>query len=175
MLGAKVDKKEFNIHLKKLKTSGESIEELYKYYYKRIVLHIGCKFSEDIAEDVAQEFFNNLVNAKNEYEYVEFPTAWVYKCSENIAKRKLQKENIYAELTEEIACEEVADEDMKYGDELYGDLTLAIKSLDKLTQEIIKMVYVQGYSKVEVAEILNIKESTIRQKHRRGIKKIKKF
>ena len=56
---------------------------------------------------------------------------------------------------------------------MYGELDVYISQLDELTQKIIKMLYIDNYSALEISEILNVKYGTVRQKHARAIKKIK--
>lgn len=59
--------------------------------------------------------------------------------------------------------------------ERYGDLYEELQKLDDESRSIIEKVYWEGYSQKEVADILGIKYSTVRQKHSRAVKRLKKY
>lgn len=160
---------EFNYHLKKANNSYTSLKVIYNYYYGRIILFITQKYNggDYIAKDVAQEFFLYILNLKK-IPYINNPTAWVYKCCDHIASKILKTERTYDEIDENFIAS-----DLYIEDTLYGDLDVYVKQLDEITQKIIKMIYVDGYKAREVSKFLDIKYGTIRQKHARGIKKIK--
>lgn len=165
---SKMDKWIFNKYLHDLENFS-SYEALYKYYFKRIVFHLSRTYGLQIAEDAAQSFFSDLKFIAAKQSYVEFPTSWVYKCCENIAKRLISKENKYAEIGADVSCSSSYDER-----ELYGDLYDEIKSLDDISRNIIMMYYWEGYGLYEVSKLLGINYNTVRQKHRRALKKIQK-
>lgn len=160
---------EFNFLLKTLHSNSHSIEVLYNYYYSRIILHIKKKYGRVLAEDVAQEFFNGLLDEKT-FPKVAHSTAWVYSRCENIAKRKVGNESKYL-YTGEIA--ETAEEDTLYKEEMYGDLYYAIKQLSDVEQVIVEMYYWEGYKLKEIAKALDMQYATVKQKHKRIIKKLK--
>ena len=159
----------FNYLLKKLNTNNDSLEELFNFYYSRIIIYISDKYEDGdkIAQDVSQEFFKYLV--KTGYtQYIKYPTQWVYKCCDHIALKLLKTERKYCRINNNYSTREVT-----IDDDLYGDLDIYIRQLDETTQQIIKMIYGFGYSAKEISNILGIKYGTIRQKHSRAIKKIK--
>lgn len=165
-----MDAFEFNHHLKHLKTNVHSVEKLYDFYYSRIIQYLSKKYGCELAKDVAQEFFINLFNISEKQGYVSYPTSWVYTCCDNIAKRKVCYES---------RCVPTADmrvkDDFLSEEQLYGDLYAVIKLLDDDSQRIIKLFYWEGYSLKEISQILDIKPATIRKKHIRAIKKMKKL
>ena len=98
---------EFNYHLKKINTKNDSLETIYNFYYGRIIMFIRRKYEGgiNIEQDVAQEFFNYLLNLNN-LPYVKNPTAWVYTCCDHIALRLLKVERRYCDINENyIACD----------------------------------------------------------------------
>lgn len=166
-----MDSKEFNKLLKKISKSDRAFEKLYNFYFSRVVRYLSIKYNQMLAEDAVQEFFMKLNELAQRFEYIEQPTAWVYRCCENIAKNKLRQDKKYAYI-------EVLDErifEQCYEVELYGELYDAIKKLDLSSQVVIKMHYSEGYSYLEMADILNENYNTIRQKHSRALKKLKNF
>lgn len=163
--------KDFNGLLKKMRKDGNAFENVYNYYFSRVVRYLSLKFNKFLAEDSVQEFFVKLKDIAEQGEYIEFPTAWIYKCCENIAKNKIKQEYkyTYVEELDELAFEQI------YEEELYGELYHAIKSLDFSAQRIIRMHYWEGYSYIEIAHETNENYNTIRQKHRRALKTLKKL
>lgn len=161
---------EFNFLLKTLHTSVHSIEILYDYYFPKIVIHIGKKYGKPLAEDVAQDFFNWLLDSDN-LPKVTNPTSWVFLNCESIAKRKLQKDSRL--LYKEIVAEGSEENASLFKEEMFGDLYSAIKELNIDEQRIIEMYYWEGYQLKEIAEILGIQYSTVKQKHKRLLKKLK--
>lgn len=162
---------EFNTLLKNIHNA-KFLEKLYNYYFSRIVLYISQKYnnSELIAQDVAQEFFLYLIKLEKK-PFIKNPTAWVYTCCDHIVIKKLKKETLTTPLFEEA----LITESLTIEEDLYGIFYDTIKQFDIVTQQIIKLVYIYGYSKEETAKELQLKSSTIRQKHRRAIKKLKSF
>lgn len=162
--------KEFNRLLKTIKKDERSIEILYNYFYPRIVVRLSPRYGKEIAENAAQEFFIRLVQIAENQEYIEYPVGWVFKCAENIAKQRIQKEEPFFYLDEKLAFSYLKD-----SDEVYGDLYEAINKLDSDSQKILKMFYWEGYNQNEIAATLSLSAANVRQKHSRAIKKLKKF
>lgn len=81
-----VDVFKFNLILKQCERDNKAFETLFDFYYPRIKLHIHKKFPDACADDVAQEFFLQLMKSHG-FKYVQNPTAWVFACCDNIAKR----------------------------------------------------------------------------------------
>lgn len=159
----------FNSLLKKCKYDSNALQALYSYYYSRIINYIQNKFGVYIAEETAQQFFLQLLTNENEYSYVKYPTSWVYKCCENIAKRLIVNENRELPIQETIP-----DKEMISNEELFGDLYEMIAQQDELSQKILSLHFIDGYNLKEIANILNISYSNIRQKYSRTIRKMKK-
>jgi len=162
---------EFNTLLQNIKNV-KCLEKLYNYYFGRIVIHVSQKYKngEKFAQDVAQEVFFYLINLEKK-PFIKNPNAWVYSCCDHIAIKKIKKDEGMVALTEET----VIAQPIILEEELYGSFYDVISQFDETTQQIIKLVYVYGYSKEETAKELHIKSSTVRQKHSRAIKKLKKM
>ena len=158
--------KEFNRLLKLLGKNKKSMDSLFAYYFKRIVFHLQAIYGLTVAEDAAQTFFKSLLVKVSTLPYIKYPTSWVYTCSENIAKRIIEKDSrtivpIIDENNNTVSKEE-----------LYGDLYREIKKLDTLDQDIIFKHYWEGYSFEEIALMYNCKSGTIRQRFHRASKKL---
>lgn len=165
-----MDTKRFNDYIQKIPTDIKALIPIYDEYYYRIVVHISYKFNKQIAEDVAQDFFTDLMQIKTNHDYIKYPTSWVYKCCDYIALKHFRCESSYVELNEKCLAS-----NMFEATELSNDLKEAILRLEELSQKILFHYYWEGYSQEEIAEMLNLKSATVRQKHHRAIKKLKKF
>lgn len=159
----------FNLLLNKIHHDADALKALYSYYYSRIVLHLQNQFNKYIAEEAAQQFFLQLTKNNKNYPYVKYPTSWVYACCENIAKRLTFKDDRDLPLVETLPDRNIIAEE-----EVFGDLYDLISQQDILSQQILKLHFVDGYSLKEISEILNINYSNIRQKHSKTIRKMKK-
>lgn len=160
---------EFNRLLKRIKNDGTAIEKLYRAYYSAIINKLSFTYGREIAEESAQEFFLKLFEIADTQQRVNSPTSWVYTCCENIAKRKIYNESRFGRL------EESAERSAPSEQELYGDLYGELQKLDEESRFIIEKVYWEGYSQKEVAEMTGLKHSTVRQKHARAVKRLKKY
>jgi len=165
-----LDEREFNRLLKLSDQSKSALEKLYSFYFTKIVYYLGRTYGKTLAEDVAQEFFLTLKDVADKQEYISSPTTWVYRCCENIAKRKISYESRYMSLTNEIV-----DNDKFSKELIYGDLYDEINKLNKLDQDIIELFYWEGFNLREIAEKLQVKPALVRKRHVRIIKKLKKI
>lgn len=161
-----MDTKEFNRLLKRLTKDDKAMIPLFDFYFKRIVYHLHAKYGRVVAEDAAQTFFQSLLDLADKQSYIEYPTSWVYVCSENIAKRIIETDS-------RIQVPQTPIETALSREELYGDLYNEIKKLDKLDQEIIFKYFWEGYSFEEIAMKLHCKSNTVRQRFRRASIKLK--
>lgn len=161
--------KEFNKLVKNLSIA-KCFDKLYFFYYPKIVAHIYFKFhNKSLAEDIAQDFFLKLLDKGVDCP-IEYPTAWVYTVCDNLAKDVIKKDKKYALSLENLKLSEPDD---AFENALFGEYRNSLKTLDTQTHDIIIKHYYEGYSLKEIAEILGLNYSTVRQKCSRGLKKLK--
>lgn len=156
----------FNILLRKARCDSSALEELFNYYYKRIVAHLTPKYGFETARDAAQEYFEKLLSYEQKT-WIVAPTAWVFECAENEAKKIISKDR----------KAQTADMPEKYevSAEVVGDIAVSLSQLDEDSQKIIKLIYWDGYNANEVGVLLGLNSATVRQKHRRALIKLKNF
>ena len=65
-------------------------------------------------------------------------------------------------------------EDLIINREKTGELLKGLDSLTKREQDILRLIYWNGMSYLEVASVLNISESRVGQVHNKSLKKLKK-
>lgn len=162
-----MNKSKFNEILNNYKTSRRAFDELYAYYFHRIVFHVAWRFGKNIAEDVAQEFFIKLMRIELD-EPIEHPATWVYTVADNIAKSYVKKFKQYDELK--------GDEFYEIDDGSDGEmLKKAVSKLDDIDSKIVYMYYWEGYSLKEIAPILGYPYETVKKRHLRAMKKLNKI
>ncbi len=161
--------REFNKLIKNITVDRQALVKIYDFYYRRITYFLSRTYNKAFSEDCAQEFFLNLLKKPVDC-YIENPTAWVYRCSLNIANEKIEKENKYAEL--KVLDEKV---DFEPSIEIFGDLYDKLKMLEKDERELVYLVHWDGYNLKEIAEILGVSHANARQKYSRTIKKLKQW
>lgn len=166
---------EFNRLVKQInKGNAKAFTTIYDYYYPRIVMHIASRYPKLSPRDIAQEFFLNLLQIQN-FKRINNPTAWVLTSCDNIAKKILRIDHVIDCAEEDImdflhpnidAIEKYAEMDYIKG---------LLKHIDSVSQEIFYLYYREGYNLREISELLEIKLATVKQKHVRGVEKLKKF
>ncbi|HIU81541.1 MAG TPA: sigma-70 family RNA polymerase sigma factor [Candidatus Ornithoclostridium faecavium] len=160
----------FNRLLQNIHKDSRAIEKIYLFYNSKIILHLSYKYGRETAEECAQEFFIKLIEIADKQDYIYYPTTWVYKCCENIAKSKIQKAIVPVEINQEI------ENRLLFIDrEYFGDLYQELEKLDNQSRNILIMIYWEGYNQKEIAEILKLNSATVRKKHSRALKQLKKY
>lgn len=169
-----MEEKKFNKLLRKAKTDEKAFNELYSYYYKRIVHEITSYAGSDLAYDVAQIFFLNIIQRKKPFNFVHYPTAWVYTCCRNIAKKIMVNNEKYILIDDNIEAESVIGHDNLTIDlEWIDTVQPLVSDFDEETRKMLYLLYVKGYSLKEIAIITNIKYAAVRKRHSRVIKHLK--
>lgn len=160
---------EFNQLLVNIRCDKRAAETLYKYYYDRALNYLSVKYDLKLSEDSVQDFFLMILIKAEELNPVVYPTSWVYKCCENIAKNYIRKEKRLIELNENLTTAKC------HQDEDTIEILNELERLDNCTRRLFLMHYIEGYSLMEIADLLNINYNTVKQLHRRGKIKLKKF
>ncbi len=167
-----MDPIEFNYLLSEIKTNRKALEKIYDVFFPRILIHIKRKYPSVTAEDVAQEFFMGLLRYEK-FRFIKNPTWWVFVSCDNIVKN-MNRIEVCAELAE--LENDASSTDTNSLDKVFIDdqVREVFDSLaDELTKKIVYLYYWEGYSLREIADMLSLKRSTVKQKHTRAINKLK--
>lgn len=166
----KMDSKRFNILLKTLKKRSRSFDVLYEYYLHRIVYHITRYVGSDrVAEDVAHEFFTQLLASDKTYE-VEYPTTWVYRVCERIAVRMLKRED------KEFDLPDTTETDCFAHIVLESEVRDALNErLDPQAREIVYLRYWEGYTLKEIADMMKLEYENAKKICQRAMKTLKPY
>ena len=166
----KMDSKRFNRLLKTLKKRSRSFDVLYEYYLHRIVYHITRYVGSDrVAEDVAHEFFTQLLASDKTYE-VEYPTTWVYRVCERIAVRMLKRED------KEFDLPDTTETDCFAHIVLESEVRDALNErLDPQAREIVYLRYWEGYTRKEIAGMMKLEYENAKKICQRAMKTLKPY
>ncbi|MEG1923763.1 MAG: sigma-70 family RNA polymerase sigma factor [Clostridia bacterium] len=165
-----MDTKEFNYYLNNI-NNDKAINALFYFLYPKIIIWTVRRFkNEAFAEDVAAEFFCNLLKYKSN-EYIKNPISWTYTLVHNIACSMIKSPK-YCKI-EIISEEQLLEERYPYIDtDLADEVNDLLFNLDKETRCIIMEKHFEEYTFKEIAQKNNLKIMTVYKKYKRGIKKL---
>ncbi|URZ04466.1 ECF RNA polymerase sigma factor SigW (plasmid) [Clostridium felsineum] len=136
--------------------------------YGNMLLRLAYSYMKNIydAEDVVQEVFVQLLKNIDIFESDSYKRNWLICVARNICKNKLKS----AWFKKCIELEEVPCYD-RYKD---GNVLDSVMNLPLKYREIIYLYYYEEYTTVEISDLINKKESTVRSLLSRGRKLLKK-
>ncbi|MBX2963462.1 MAG: RNA polymerase sigma factor [Cyclobacteriaceae bacterium] len=150
---------------------------LYKLYSRsmfNVAYRIVC--DEDMAEDVLQEAFISAFRNLNVYRGDATFGSWLKRIVVNKAINELKKKRFEAWPDDETFDVGEADEDEVYRPELTVDrVKHAIESLPDGYRSVLSLYLLEGYDHQEIAEIMDISESTSKSQLNRSKRKLKEL
>ena len=175
--------------IKEAKTNNESFVRLYDYYYPKILGYCFRRTLDlNLAKDLTSETFLKAFNGIGKYQWRGIPfSAWLFRIASNEMnmlnrKRKYNPDSLAS--LKESGVFDIADKAslIEEKNELEKQLQQSkdfINIQQKLLllphkyQEVIALKYFEEKSIKEIAEILEIKEGTIKSLLSRGVEKLK--
>lgn len=159
------------------KGNNKALQNLYQNYSKAM-FNICVRMSNTIedAEDLLQEAFTDAFMKLDSYLYESSFGSWLKRIVINKCINSLNKKDIELILSDnenDIVCTEETD---------YSDIELKVEHINKGIMalpngyKIICSLYLlEGYDHKEIAQIMNISESTSKSQYMRGKKKLKEI
>lgn len=142
-------------------------ERLLKEYGNSI-LRLAYSYMHNMsdAEDILQDTIIQYIKTNNSFENDVHEKAWLMRVAINISKNKIiyNKRRETSEIDENFFIEE--EQDLKF-------VWDAVKSLPLKYAEVIHLFYYEGYTVLQIAEMLCKNDSTVRSLLHRGRKKLK--
>jgi RNA polymerase sigma factor (sigma-70 family) len=133
-------------------------EWIFRSAYPRVLRTVSqILWSRSAAEDVAQEAFLKLLLHWRTASGYEQPEAWVRRVAIRLAIRQAQREIRRGELER---TAQAAPDEQEAGD---SELTKAIMTLAPMQRAAVVLYYYEDLPVVEVARILVVSESTVKQ------------
>ena len=172
--------------LERIKADPSVFSELFTLYYRPIFGYILRRTGEfDDTADIAAETFTRAFTHIGSYSYRGIPIkVWLYRIATNEVNFYFRNKRRERSLVERIdpgnrsqfeAC--LRDDRMELEEELlrheqYLTVLKQLKTLPLRYQEVIALRYFEGKENGEIAEILNMKEGTLKSLLSRGVKKL---
>lgn len=162
--------------------------ELYDATQEKVLIYIivKCGNTEDIA-DIFQEIYTEVISVirKCGIEYLKAPEAFVMM----IAKRKVYRHyNILKRLGrlgekcdfEEVELDNICIENVSFDENMMTKLTAKkavdyLSEKDELTQKIFYLYYYMDKPIREIAELLSVKESNVKNRLYRTLKELREY
>lgn len=157
----------------------ESILTEYVMKNKEKLINLSRKYviSQEAAEDVFQDSFLKAWTSLDLLDYPEYISSWMGRIVINKSIDYIRKNSKY---------QSVVDIDTLTGRALISDfnvkpieskldLAVALKSLTLEEQDIVHRKFIQGFELKDIARVLNKKESYIKSKCYKSLKKIQKI
>jgi RNA polymerase sigma-70 factor, ECF subfamily len=174
--------------LKKIKKNPEEFSEVFKLYYKPIFGYILRRTGNfDETSDIAAETFLKAFIHINKFSYKGISIkVWLYRIATNEVNlnfRYKQKHNSVFEridIEDRNLFENYLQEDRKTMEtellkhEQFNEVLKVLKTLPNKYQGVISLKYFEEKENKEIAEILDIKEGTIKSLLSRGLEKLRK-
>ena len=174
--------------LNKIKSNRAVFSELFKLYYKSIFGYVLRRTGDfdDTADITSETFFKALKNIHN-FTYTGISVkVWLYRIATNEVNLFYRQKKRYNSIIERLKPEDkelfskYLHEDRKeYENELQKNdqFLMVLKELKLLPvryQEVISLKYFEGKDNKEIADIMNIKEGTLKSLLSRGLEKLRK-
>ncbi len=132
------------------------LETVEKYSDTVLRLAFSYMKSREDAEDIVQEVFIKLIEKGGRFENSEHEKAWLLRVAINMCKNKLKRRGLKRM---EPLSDTIASDDGVFCGSVVTD---AVMNLNAQQRTIIHLYYYEGYKTPEIAEILHMRESSVR-------------
>lgn len=158
-----------------------SANRLIKKYYKEIYVYVYKQvLDEELSLDLTQEIFIRMLKSIRHYDGTKssFRT-WLYKiatnhCIDYFRSKQYRITNLIDLMDEmELEGENVVELSLEYRED-YEEVQLVLAQLSDEVQKIVRMKIFLEYSFREIAEIIEIPESTVKTKYYKAIQQLRK-
>ncbi|RDY29350.1 RNA polymerase sigma factor [Romboutsia weinsteinii] len=163
------------------KNDKESANELISIYYKEVYVYVYKQVSDkETSLDLTQEIFISVLKSIHNFDKGKssFRT-WLYKISTNkLVDYYRSKSYRYSSMQESIEEKEISDKDdfvvnLEQKEDV-DKIQQVVNKLDTQYQEIFRLKIFLEATFLEISEILQIPESTVKTKYYSIIKRVKK-
>ncbi len=144
------------------------LEEMYDRLYRYCYFHTGRK---ELAEDLTQETFLRFFH-RNPSLHPEKQIAYLYTIAKNLCIDVYRKKEELQEEVEHKVKEHVWPLEQA---ELSLDLKQAILQMDRQTQELLLLRYVDGLSPGEVGKVLELSRFAVYRREKEALRRFREY
>lgn len=144
----------------------DALEIIYNEMYVALyAFSLSILKDKDAANSILQDAFILIYQKAELYKESTNPKAWIYTIVKNLITDYLRKDNkiIYFSDINTIPNKKITDFDNIAINQL-------INELDEISRQIVILYVFEGFKHKEIANILNLKEGTVRWKYREALK-----
>jgi len=152
--------------------------EVYDKLYRKLFLFAKSLIGNtEEARDIVTESFIKLWSQKNSFTNMVHLQVYFYTVIKNSCIDYLRKDKLRTKLENQLIQSGTLHENVierKYQEaELVQILYERINQLPERMQQVFKLTYLEGYSRAEVAQMLNLSENTIRNTNAAAMKSLR--
>lgn len=159
----------------------DAYEWLFEKYHSRMVAHAHTILRDDVeAEDVVQELFVKLLEFKG-WDKVLDLRSYMARSAHNIAlhrvrviKKRATQQSIYNRIVKDFWLDINPLQILRDEKELQGKVHRLLLALSPKCQQAFRLVYLQGHSYTEAAEIMGVEKNTLKTHLRLGMKTLRR-
>jgi RNA polymerase sigma-70 factor (family 1) len=161
-----------------LKKDPEAFNEVYNKLYRKLFLFANSLIANtEEARDIVTESFIKLWSSENHFSNMTHLQVYFYTVIKNACIDYLRRDKLKAKIENRLVKEEHITENViekKYQEaELVQILYDRINQLPDRMQQVFKLTYLDGFSRTEVAQMLNLSENTIRNTNAAAMKALR--
>ncbi len=160
--------------IKKCRKGNRKAQKLMVDKYSELLYSICCRYTGDriFAQDCLQESWVQIFWNLDKYKEQGLWTSWISMVTINKCKELLRKHNRWK--TDELQEYDKSDEEnIEYEIVQYEELEALLNLLPVRYRMVVNMYYVEGFSHSEIAEMLEINESSSRAILSRALSKLR--
>ncbi|AEW00395.1 RNA polymerase, sigma-24 subunit, ECF subfamily [Niastella koreensis GR20-10] len=161
-----------------LEKDPEAFNEVYNKLYRKLFLFANSLIANtEEARDIVTESFIKLWSQENYFSNMTHLQVYFYTVIKNACIDYLRRDKLKAKIENRLVKEEHITENViekKYQEaELVQILYDRINQLPDRMQQVFKLTYLDGFSRTEVAQMLNLSENTIRNTNAAAMKALR--
>jgi RNA polymerase sigma-70 factor (ECF subfamily) len=161
-----------------LEKDPEAFNEVYNKLYRKLFLFANSLIANtEEARDIVTESFIKLWSQENYFSNMTHLQVYFYTVIKNACIDYLRRDKLKAKIENRLVKEEHITENIiekKYQEaELVQILYDRINQLPDRMQQVFKLTYLDGFSRTEVAQMLNLSENTIRNTNAAAMKALR--
>ncbi|TSB46132.1 RNA polymerase sigma factor [Alkalicoccobacillus porphyridii] len=151
----------------------EAFELLYELKAEQALrTAIAITRNREIAKDAVQETFIRVYQARDQYNQEHPFDPWFYRILINECNRVLKKENKIIERLKKIISLDTTEEMTQHD---YSDLYESLQQLPEKNRIPLILKYLRGFTEIEIAEIMQVNQNTIKSRLYKGRQKLKEI
>jgi RNA polymerase sigma-70 factor (ECF subfamily) len=161
-----------------LEKDPEAFNEVYNKLYRKLFLFANSLIANtEEARDIVTESFIKLWSQENYFSNMSHLQVYFYTVIKNACIDYLRRDKLKAKIENRLVKEEHITENViekKYQEaELVQILYDRINQLPDRMQQVFKLTYLDGFSRTEVAQMLNLSENTVRNTNAAAMKALR--